>query len=426
MIFDFWYRVRRCLIVLALLLVFFTAAECLRIYILLYRANPLLAFGFAALAPLALLLAARYLFPRRRRLISRQSAVGSESSHARLTKACHHLRAYLRQLAQNRHLTPPERELALGRITELVEILNAHPLRDDLIRALEQTDRDIITPIMARLNRESAQEIEQHARQALQLAAGSPFPGLDLAGTLLKTGRAVQRIIDRVANRANPPERMAIARDIAGVVLRSDPIRTMRLLHAGLMEKLPAAGPAVDALARGLGGAWLTLLIGRAAMDRCAAAYGWDAGSALDRLETSAAEFADSVATLLDSAVLAAFKQRLRCLQLEAPADDTILHALRSVLKGTAHALNKPFRPLAGTHADLAALTVPTPPPAIETLPGAPAPEAAAAEPAPSPDTAPQYNHHRHRRPLGWKFLRALETFGQRMKYGIKGRRLYK
>ena len=137
---QIWNLLVKVAVVLGVLLSFFFLAEVLRVYALLYRYQPWLAYVFAAFVVTVVAVA---LFEFIRRVVAQPRALRppplpadlAEAGHDDLRRYCRYLVRGLDRLADNPNLDDERRRSLAEQADEVRGVLGAHPLNDDLARA---------------------------------------------------------------------------------------------------------------------------------------------------------------------------------------------------------------------------------------------------------------------------------------------------
>ncbi|MFH0953933.1 MAG: YcjF family protein [Verrucomicrobiota bacterium] len=346
---QLWNLFVKIVIVLGALLTFFFAAEVLRVYVLFFRFNPVLGYAFGA-AVLAGLLFLVIQFVRRvvahpRVLIPPPLPNFPDAGHNDMLRYSRYLIRYLDRLAENSNLDEEQREMLAGKALDLREILAAHPLNDDLVRAIEQVENEVIPGALAQLNEQASAEVRRCVRDVMLGVMLSPYPSVDLLIVLYRNTAMVSRLIRVYRSRPALREQVLILRDIALVVATVNFLNIGRKLIESLFSTIPMIGRALDDIGQGLGAGLLTSVAGHAAMSRCAAFRAWNREEEAQTIGSHMGAFLADVRDLLTKDLVADFKGRVRS---SVPAEttespgfwDTVMNGLAAAVEMTARAVD--------------------------------------------------------------------------------------
>ncbi len=421
-----WKLFGRILLIIGLLLTFIVFIELLRIFIFLHRFSSILAWTYVAVLSGSLLAGLLYTvrgmmrYPRS--LKPPPPPEIDEATHYEMRGYVRYLMRYLQRLAGNPGITEEQRKLARRHVDEIRGTLKAHPLNDDLVRMIQQTEGDVIAPILNTLDAEAEREVRRSVRDVMIGVTLSPYHSMDLLIVLYRNTAMVRRIVGIYSSRPAPREQFRTLRDVMRVVATVNFLYIGRNLLENLFAFVPVIGRITDDIGQGLGAGLFTSAAGHAAMHRCAAFRGWNKQEAAESLGANMKVFVKDVKNIFTKDVLPDIKGRIMA---EAPAEKAqqpgfweqvnrgIGTALDSTMKATGDWIVKPA--VAGAQGMMFGVQRDAPPPAESPSTGSPRP----------PDHASGSRHRRrrrrHRKRNGGMF-RIFRTFGQRLKYTFQHR----
>ncbi|HBA83615.1 MAG TPA: hypothetical protein DCZ95_05920 [Verrucomicrobia bacterium] len=391
------------------LLLLFLAAEFARLFLLFYRLNHLAGYAFlAVLAGLfAALLLAGLFSSRAPEPMTRPDF--ATASHHELVNYCRYLSRRLVYLGNNPLFDREGRHAVAEVVSYIRDMLRAHPLRDDLQRTIVTMEHERFPELLASLKEKADWEIQSAVLQAMK--DSSCVHTEDNSPWNLNTRQLslIIRLTDQLAGVSRLRERLGFAIDafrLAWTTHRSD-WRQRLQNHLILSRALPRRC-ALD-LADMLWSGWRIMFTGRIAVDRCLHIGLWTPEEALTRLNAQIEEMEVQIRTLFLTHVFNETKPLLRPDPLPESFDEGVYwnaasHAIKTAL-GAAVAANRKEPTSSST-------------------------EKTTIQPEPERDLADSNGRlmkHRHRRRSHKPaILRIAETFGQRIKYGLLSRRLYK
>jgi hypothetical protein len=344
---DIWNIVRRIAIILGLFLCMFMVAECARTFLLFYRIHRIAGWTFAVLLGLVGVWALWYLTAalRAQPPVLVPPTLADPPGHKDMRRYCQYLIRYLERLSENHALPDDQRQAARDKATAIAEVLKAHPLNDDLDRAIQQTENDVIAPLLGQLDEKAGHEVRQCVRDIMLAVMVSPYASMDLLIVLYRNAAMVLKVVQVYRSRPGAREQFHILRDIFLVVVTVNFLNISRKLIESLFAHVPLVGRVVDDIGQGLGAGLLTSVAGHAAMGRCRAFRGWSREEEVRSLGAQMAGFLTDVRDLFTKDLLGELKGRIRSEVPPGTADqpgfwDTIARGVNSAVDATARALD--------------------------------------------------------------------------------------
>ncbi len=408
-----WKLFTRVLLYAGALISFLLVIELIRVYMFLHRFTPVLAWAYALVLAVFLLLGIRYIwrgmgrYPRALRPPHLPPL--SEASHASLKRYVHYLIAYLQRLSGNRRLTDQERAYLLEEIDTIDGLLNHHPLNEDLIRFIQKADTEILPPIHKSLKNQAEKEIRFSVRDVMLGVTLSPYHSIDLLIVLYRNFAMIFRVMAIYETRPSPRAQLRILRDVLRVMATVNFLYVGRNLIENLFAFIPWVGRVADDIGQGLGAGLFTSAAGHAVIERCSTYGEWEKEAAVESLTAQSRDFLRDVKNIFTKDVLPDIKNRIIS---EAPAEKASEPGFWENLQS---GVNKAF----DATIKAAGSVIPRRPEPEPRYAGAvPHSHGSSHRSPPQSDTRPPDAHRktgRHRRRRG--VSRVLHTFGQRIKY---------
>ena len=390
----------------------FAGAELLRLSLLFYRLNPVAGFaiaGFFAITLLVLFIRGQ----RRRRLycIAFRSPPLPDlpvASFYELRDYGRHLHKRLRQLSHNPYLSAEMASLARRQAHEIDGVLHAHPLIDDLVRTIEQTEKDVLPPLFTALRERASAKLPDFIRESMANGTLQHMRSFVCPVVLTRSMAIVSEIMSFYLRQAGFLEQCFFWKDILRAMCRIEALKLHRTLVYNLYSNLPALGRECEWIGQSLSVGFLTTLAGNLVIDRCESFRKWTPKSSLQRLCATAKDPLINTRNVFNKEILPESKNRLKALlppgTTEAPGFwEGVQFGIRSSTDSVINSLAG-FIPLmtmsvAGSSED-------------GIWPDDEENERREARPS---------RHHRHSRPKG--VGRVLRTVGQRARYSLFGGR---
>ena len=175
---DAWNILRKILFVAGLLITLLVFIELFRAFFFFYRINHTVGWVFAGAVIFTTLAVPIYIW---RVLASYPKVITppdipplKEAGFKDLRNYGQYLIAYMERLSRNPNLEPEQVVLAKTGIDELRDVLGAHPLRDDLQRAITQTEDEVIGVLLDTLGDLARSEIRRSVRDVMLAVSLSP------------------------------------------------------------------------------------------------------------------------------------------------------------------------------------------------------------------------------------------------------------
>ncbi len=307
-----WHAVSKLALLLGLFLVFFVGIELFRVFVFFYRFNLILAIAYV-LVLLGFFIALVYHWRKYPRVLVSPALPEdlAEATQKELLAYCKYLIRYLTRLADNSAVAETDIHAIDDAIADIKDALTAHPLKDDLIREIERTETEVLTPILDGLREQARAEVRHSVRDVMLGVTLSPYHSVDLLVVLYRNARMILRIAHVFNGRPLPREEWMILRDTFKVVATVNLLNLGKTLIENLFAKVPLVGRAVDDIGQGLGAGLLTSASGHAAIERCAAYRHWDQQGAAASLLGQARLFVGDVRDLFTKDVMPGLKGRI-------------------------------------------------------------------------------------------------------------------
>jgi hypothetical protein len=418
---QLWNLLVRLTVVAGVLLVFVFFAECFRLFVLFYRVQPWMGIAFAGILFAGILALFIYLwrglsaYPRV--LVPPPMPELPAASHAEMRRYCKYLIEYLDRLAENPNLDGEPAKEARECIAYIEDVLGAHPLNDDLVRAITKTEQEMIAPLLGRLDEKASQEVRRSVRDVMLAVTLSPYPSADIFIVLYRNFTMAFRIMRIYKSRPTPREELRILFDILAVVATVNFLNISRKLIESLFSQVPVIGRVIDDIGQGLGAGLLTSVAGHAAMDRCGAFRGWNREEEIRSLGTRMANFLTDVKDLFTKDLMPELKGPIR--SAVSPDEANQPGFWDTITGGVATAIDMTAKTVGFLVIKPATAGVQTVAAGVQGVANVGARIGRSVV-----DTSSNVvrRRHRHRRSSQGGLGRALKTFGQRVKFMLTGR----
>jgi hypothetical protein len=311
---EIWTLVRRIAVILGLFLVFFVLAELARTYMLFYRIHPIAGYVFAGLVVVGGVASIYYLTAglRVHPPVLVPPALPDPPGHKDMRRYCEYLVRYLDRLSENAGLPEDRRQAARDKAADIEDVLRAHPLNDDLVRTIQQTENDVIGPLLGELDAKASHEVRLCVRDVMLGVILSPYASIDMLIVIYRNAAMVLKIVQVYRSRPGVREQLLILRDIFLVVATVNFLNIGRKLIESLFAQIPIIGRVVDDIGQGMGAGLLTSVAGHAAISRCSAFRGWSREEEVRSLGAHMGGFLVDVRDLFTKDLLNELKGRIR------------------------------------------------------------------------------------------------------------------
>jgi len=411
-----WKIASRVLLITGVLFTFFVAMELLRVFVLLYRLDPVYAYAYVSVLGASVLSGLIYLWrvwARTPRALKPPPRPDLPTAHYKeLRRYCDYLIAYQQRLARNKRLPESSLTRLHDHLDSMFSTLSHHPINNDLRHMITHSETAIIPQTQKHLRDLAEKEIRNSVRDVMLGVTLSPYHSVDLLIVMYRNAAMVTRILHIFETRPPPRMQARVLRDVMRVVATVNFLYIGRNVIENLFAFLPWVGRVADDIGQGLGAGLFTSAAGHAAIDRCAAYQVWDKDTAVDSLAAQTRDFIRDVKNIFTKDVLPDIKNRILS---EAPSEQAKDPGFwDNFQRGINTAFDQSIRAVGGL-IPKPVFVSPFPPEDIDDeevediRPGRHAP----AEPPPSPSESRKRHTTRNRRGV----RRVWHTFGQRIRY---------
>lgn len=279
---------RRTFIVVGFLLGLFITMEVLRLAAMFHRLHPIAALVFAGIMGLFSI----YGIWRILAFIHDHDTLHPDelprpenARHKDLVSHCRHLVRVLRRLAQNGYLSEDQQMIARKNAYEIEELLHAHPLIEDLTRAIVTAEQKVIDDLYLELDKHAEAMARDKMKATVADVIQPPFPVINAAVVFYHQFTLSTAIAGVYVSEPALFEYGIILRDVWRVMTRGDFIRIGQSLFSGVYANCPPMGSAIDDLGQAISCIWLTQSVAEATMHRTKSLRVWhleDAIAAMD------------------------------------------------------------------------------------------------------------------------------------------------
>jgi hypothetical protein len=390
-----------------------------RVFFLFRRLNPVLAIAFAAaLVLLFIVFAFRTLRHKadRRTLRAPVAPPPGDTDFHRLRTYARFLVHYLKRLADHPALPADARQRLRQQAYDLDDVIHAHPLADDLARAISKTRIEFLDPTLVDIRRAAVELARARMKSVVQDVIEPPFPVLHGFVVFYHQFMMICSIVDR--HLAGPAlfEYYTVIRDTVRVITRGAFLRIGQHLFEGVYANSPPMGQGAEDFGEALTSIWLTVSVAEAAMHRCSSLTAWTVEDAIEHLDRRTVEFLKITREELVREVMPLLKLRFRHSVPPGVADaagfsDALSGGIEKAIDMVVQGLRA--QPPEKTAQDSRRTQ------AIDLGPFRA--DAQADDPPGNPRRRVRSSSAPRRGVMGM-----LRTFGQRIQYGVMGRRLHR
>lgn len=280
--------VRRGFIIVGLLLGAALALELVRAYAILQRIHPFA--GWAYLAVLAV--CAVYGLWRLLGFLQDHDTLHpadlpppDQARHKDLVAHCRSLARRLRRMSRSVYLEEEQQRFARQTAYDIQEMLDHHPLLEDLTRAIVHTEQKVIADLHAHLDAHAQAMTRDKMAAIVADVIQPPFPVVNAAVVFYHEVTLCAAITGVYVSEPALTEYWTVLRDTWRVMTRGDFIRIGQSLFAGVYANCPPMGTAVEDLGHATACIWLTESVAEATALRCKTIRRWDVPTAIAAMD---------------------------------------------------------------------------------------------------------------------------------------------
>ena len=317
-----WKLFTRILLIVGAFLSFLVVIELVRVYVMLDRLSPVLAWVYVAILVGGLVASLLYIGRQTRRypapLIPPHLPPDGTATHRQLKRYAHYLLNYQERLARNHLVSEEDAATLRDEIDTLSALLHQHPLNEDLRHIIHKSDTQILPPIHQQLHDCAEKEIRRSVRDVMLGVTLSPYHSIDLLIVLYRNISMIFRIMGIYETSPSPRAQLRILRDVGRVIATVNFLYVGRNLIENLFAFIPWVGRVADDIGQGLGAGLFTSACGHAVIDRCSSYHEWEKTAAVESLAAQSKDFLRDVKQIFTKDVLPDIKNRIIS---EAPQD---------------------------------------------------------------------------------------------------------
>ncbi|HMP73450.1 MAG TPA: hypothetical protein PKE55_09335 [Kiritimatiellia bacterium] len=327
----------------------------------------------------------------------------SQASHRELRTYCKYLIVYLKRLAEHQNLSDDEARDLRQHAIEIESVLGAHPLLDDLRRAIHRAENEVIASALSQLGQRRQTITLAKMQAVIEDIHQPPFPVIKPLVMIYHQITLISQIVDLYVARPSMPEYLAVIRDVWSVMTKGDFLRLGQRLFHGVYQNSPPLGRAVDDLGEAIAAMWITQSVSNAAAHRCCVIHGWRVDDAIGWMDEQTIPSLHAIRDVLVEEVLPMLRVRIRH---SAPwgTQDTV-EFTDSLVKGITKAVESVIRGLSQQHPGTS-LTPSHPPPTYHGIESeSPDPSDKSESPPPSHRRRVRKRKRRHDRARIWQLI---------------------
>lgn len=279
---------QRTLQILALLVGALLVFEAMKLFFYLHRVHPYVAWGYLG----ALGLAAIYGIFRglgflhdHGTLWPDELPLPEQARHKDLVARCRFLSLYLKRLSHNVLLDEAQQTTARQAAYDIDDALGAHPLLEDLTRAIARAEGQIIPELHQRLDAEARAITRDKMVAVVADVIQPPFPVVNALVVFYHQFTLSTSITGVYVSEPALFEYAMVLRDTWRVMTRGDFIRLGQDLFAGVYANCPPMGKAVEDLGQAITCIWLTQSVATAATLRARTTRAWHTSDAIAAMD---------------------------------------------------------------------------------------------------------------------------------------------
>lgn len=283
-----WRALARVTVAVLLMIGFVIGMELLRFVALLRRLHPMLAYGMVGLLCLALIiLVIRAIFWRaaRQTLFAPRLPPPDKATFKDLKHFVQHVVKRLKRMSNHQSLSTEQARNIRQQTYDIESMLNAHPLLDDLRRAIGKTESNVWFPMIEQLDQDAIEFAHYKMQAVVRDTVEPPFPIIQPLMVFYHQLTMTCCIADCYLPNASLTEYATVIRDTWRVMSRGEYFRVGQRLFDGIYRNSPPAGAAADDLGQALSVIWLTWTTAQIAMHRCRTYRKWTVEQAIAYLD---------------------------------------------------------------------------------------------------------------------------------------------
>ncbi|HMP90446.1 MAG TPA: hypothetical protein PJ991_09600 [Kiritimatiellia bacterium] len=309
------HALQKIAFLLLLALGFLVAVETLRLFALLYRYNPVAAYGFAGVAGLFVLyFTLQFILSRRNRLIlrARGYSISNRSSHARLKKHLLHQIRCAKQLSTHRLITDAQASAIRQKTNDIQDILHHHPLIDDLYRAIDNMNTQVLNPAYSYLDGIAERITRAKIKASIQDLYQPPFPVIPPLVVMYHQITLVSELTDTYLSRPSLRDYGRVMIDVWKIMTKGDYMRYGQRIFSGINSNPYSLARTGEDVGHALSITWLSHAVAAATRQRCTTRHDWDLDKAIDQMQDQVIPCLEKTHATLQPDVIPKLKSRIR------------------------------------------------------------------------------------------------------------------
>ncbi|MFC1461476.1 DUF697 domain-containing protein [Verrucomicrobiota bacterium] len=268
-----FHILRRILVVVAVVFIFFAAVEVLRVYQILRQTHVFLGYGFLAAVAFGLLW---LLYPLISFLFQRKAPRPPQICNLQ-TAALADVRRYAKYVVrverllcrQFSSLDAATKSKLEKDASNLAVTLRKAISRDALVKTISGSLDDVLQPVFDVLNQKAEKIVRDTVGQVLLIVTASPWRSVDLFVVLQRNIQMVSRVSKVYSSSPTLKDQCEIFCGISEVVAFSGIVSLGSKFLERLLAWVPLIGKLVDDIAQGVGAGMMTSVVGHTAIARC-------------------------------------------------------------------------------------------------------------------------------------------------------------
>lgn len=280
--------VQRTALAVGVLIAALLAFEAMKLFFYLHRVHPYAAWSYLGV----FCIAALYAFFRglgflhdHGTLLPDELPAPERARHRDLVARCRFLSLYLKRLSHNVLLTEDEQAKARQAAYDIDDTLGAHPLLEDLARAIAKSEGQTIPALQANLDEEAAAIARDKMAAVVADVIQPPFPVVNALVVFYHQFTLTTSLTGVYVSEPALFEYAIVLRDTWRVMTRGDFIRIGQDLFAGVYANCPPMGKAIEDLGQAISCIWLTQSVATAATLRSRTTRTWHTSEAIASMD---------------------------------------------------------------------------------------------------------------------------------------------